>query len=575
MQDICKANGYKKYTQLNKNELKDFIKRNGLKSQTANSKNVKNNDTINPNYPQPFDLSKVYNRKVLNKQIRESKFAMLDKEDGNSGLIGYSTDTTGRTTSVEITLENLQEYLTDPFGNYQSLLSIADVLGVQNGLYKSILRHFKNMPEFHTAIIPDIIAFDQSKINVEQMHKDYVLVQQEIKKLNCQHEFKLGANIVIEKGFYIALREDTNNGYTFTELPFESIVLKDKDDGCLNGAFDLSYLDDYYDEEYEKSETNEYAEFKAYPLIIKNAYKTWFNGGQEEKDQFFPLPPEDCIIIPLDWQKLYPMPMLIHLLEDILYINDYKELDRENAEQNNAKGIGLEYPLVENTQSIDMYRINDDSMQDMVQATADAMEDAGLNAFAFAYPRDAKLIDFANNVDTNNVAQAIEALYLDSGINSSMFKSNTQWGVTYGMQNDMNLIFAIYLDFERWLNRRLKILGYNKINEQNYDYSFDVQILKVTAYTINKQAYIAELMKQINLSMPNAMLNLFALNNITPSENKGAGFLLKNVFNVFENWQQMTTVNTNSTSNTGSVASTDTTSTSGATENTSDTQSTK
>lgn len=565
LQDICKKNNYSNYSQLNKSELKLFIENNG-------NKNLKQKEIVK-NYSQKVSYSNIQNRKRLNKNLK-SNFAEINKDDGNSGLIGYTTNATGLTTSVEITLDNLEDYLSDPFGNYQDLQSVADVLGVQNGLYKTVLRHFTNMFEIHTAINFDLYAFDQNSLNIEELHKEYVLVEKELKKISRQGLENIG-KIIISKGFYTGLRENTHNGYTFTELPFESVKFKDTDDGVLNGVFYLPYLDNYYNEDYKNEETQDYAEFNSYPEIIKDAYESYYNNGQLEKEEYFDLPPEDFIAIPLDWQRLYPLPFLAHIFEDILYINDYKDLDLENATQNNAKGVALEMPLVEGTQNIDMFRINQDSMIDIVAAANATMEDAGLNAFAFSYPKSITPIDFSNSADTNNTEQAVKTLYANSGINNSIFTASTQWSVTYAMQNDANLIFGIYRDIEKWLNRRLKILGYNKENDDNSEYSFNAKILDVTSYMLYKKDYVSELMKQINLSIPTALNDLLALNDVSLSNNKGMGFIMKDVFNIYESWQQMTTVNTNSTSNTGSVASSNIESTENTTENTTETSNTE
>jgi hypothetical protein len=87
-------------------------------------------------------------------------------------------------------------------------------------------------------------------------------------------------------------------------------------------------------------------------------------------------------------------------------------------------------------------------------------------------------ISFKDSNNTrNNVSDAIESLYDSSGISKELGNgSSSGTALTLSVENDSGFIYGLYRQFERWVNRWIKLRKYNKPAFKFLFYLVDVTI---------------------------------------------------------------------------------------------------
>ena len=136
----------------------------------------------------------------------------------------------------------------------------------------------------------------------------------------------------------------------------------------------------------------------------------------------------------------------------------------------------------------------------------------------------------------DQVANATSALFDSLGLSPVLFSGATNAGaLKYSTKLDESLIFGIYRQMERWINRKLK--------QQNFD--FHTTLLNLTIYS--RVDIQDELLKLAQASVP-VKAHLGASLGLSPLDLITASFLETDILQIPTTWQPLSSSHTQSTS---------------------------
>ena len=148
------------------------------------------------------------------------------------------------------------------------------------------------------------------------------------------------------------------------------------------------------------------------------------------------------------------------MVKDILDLDVYKKLKLQSARTDNYKAIAVEVPIDENT--VDKPLLTPETLGIFAEINRESMtDDIGL---LHTLGSGATPISFKDSNNTrNNVSDAVDALYDSSGISKENFNgSSSATALSYSVANDAGFVYGLYRQFERFINRFIKIRRYNK-----------------------------------------------------------------------------------------------------------------
>ena len=166
------------------------------------------------------------------------------------------------------------------------------------------------------------------------------------------------------------------------------------------------------------------------------------------------------ICLKLNSQWTFPYPILIALIRDILDLDVYKKLKLQSARTDNYKAIAVEVPIDEST--VDKPLLTPETLGIFAEINRESMsDDIGL---IHTLGSNATPISFKDSSNTrNNVSDSIDEVYNSAGITRELFNgSSSASAVGYSIENDAGFIYGLYRQFERCVNRFIKIRKYNK-----------------------------------------------------------------------------------------------------------------
>lgn len=141
---------------------------------------------------------------------------------------------------------------------------------------------------------------------------------------------------------------------------------------------------------------------------------------------------------------------------------------------------------------------------------------------------DGQAISFKDSNNTrNNVSDAVDTIYDSSGVSKQMFNGgSTATAITLSIENSSGYIYGIYRQFERWVNRFIKLRKYNKSTFKFYFYLLDI--------TIFNRDTVSKRYKE-SASLGVGIDRYIATLDITPSRMLGSFVANQNIFDFHSN----------------------------------------
>lgn len=419
------------------------------------------------------------------------------------------------------TIDEINLALEHPYGSSQILLSTSDFLMRISPHYNRLNTYFSNMALFQWGV--DLYDVKDS-YNIDTLKKQYFALSGQLEKMNFKHEFSKIMKILPYQDVFCGVALESSTDYFIQQLDSRYCQLHQVQDGLYNFKFDLSSINPL--------------KIGAYPDYIQQAYIDYQNGNSIN----WYIPPADKqICIKLNSHLTYPYPLLIAIVRDIFDLDTYKKLKLQSARTDNYKAILVEVPIDETT--IDKPLLTPDTLGVFAEMNKESMsDDIGL---IHTLGSKGEAISFKDSSNSrNNVADSTDDIYNSSGVSKEMFNgSSSGTALTFSIENDSGLIYSVYRQFERWVNRYIKL---NKFNKPNYKFSYF--LLDITIY--NRKEVIDRYQSGCSFGAPIIPKWLAAL-DMTPSKIDGAFILQQKIFDFQNNLVPLSSSYTQSTDSAG------------------------
>lgn len=480
---------------------------------------MENDKKINMTQEQYEEFKQNYQNKII-------EFAKkLENTLANNEIIAQKK----KLFSTKFTQDNINKYLENPQNYEQQLRQLSTVLMTLSPQYTSILNYFISMCRFNAIVIPNATKYSskEGQYDLEKLRKDYEKAIQQLDKLNYQHEFLKIVEVCIKEDIFYGLEVESKDSYFIRQLDADYCKITSIVDGCFCFSFDMSYFDKF--KELKGIEGTVLETFPPEFTAMYNAYKKNSDLRWQELDH--------ATTICIKWNESLPFvfPPFAGLYEDIADLKKYKNLNLEKSEIDNYKLIGLKIPTVSKPTKPDEFAIDINTALTFYNLICANLPNG---VGAFLTPTEIEAISFngSNVSNINDIAEAENNLYSSSGVAAINFGKGVSTSGTAEISNaiDSNRLLKLYVQLERWLNKKFKLL---------YNGKFSVELMKVTENNIAEVK--ATYLTACQYGVP-CKLQLLALMDIPQSHEQGLALLENEIYNFTENWKPLSSSFTSS-----------------------------
>ena len=408
-----------------------------------------------------------------------------------------------------IKIEDVKIALENPQKNWRIILYASEQLMKTSPHYYRMNNLYSNMPLFCWGIDLYDVKENASR---ETIKKTYGALAARLENMNLKHEYSKIMKYIPYLDIYCGLVIESSTDFFIQKIDYSICKIFQVQDGLYNFKIDLSKI--------KASNLNAYPDYvqQAYIDFIENKSSNWYTPSADRQ-----------VCFKLNSQWTYPYPILIGLIRDILDLDIYKKLKLQSARTDNYKAILIEVPIDETT--VDKPLLTPETLGIFAEINRESMsDDIGL-IHTLGSKGEAISFKDSNNT-TNNVSDAIDELYNSSGESKELFNgSSSGTAVTFSVENDSGFIYGLYRQFERWMNRYIKLKKYNKNNFKFYFYLLDVTIF-------NRDNVSKRYKEACTLGAPVVDKWLSTL-DITPSRVIGSYIVHNDIFDFYNNFKPL------------------------------------
>ena len=414
----------------------------------------------------------------------------------------------------KIKLEDVEKALKYPKQGWEILMAISDELMRVSPHYYRMNNLYSNMALFCWWV--DLYDVKENA-DTKTIKKLYASLAAKLENMHLKHEFSKIMKYIPYQDVYCGLVVESSTDFFFQKIDFKICKLYQVQDGLYNFKINLAEINP--------------KELGSYPDYVQKAYVDFVDKTKNKISNWYTPPADKQICIKLNSQWLYPYPILIGLVRDILDLNVYKKLKLQSARTDNYKAIMMKVPIDEST--IDKPLLTPDTLGIFAEINRESMsDDIGL---LYTLGSDGEAISFKDSSNTrNNVSDAIDEIYNSSGESKELFNgSSSGTAVTFSVENDSGFIYGLYRQFERWMNRYIKLRKYNKSAFKFYFYLLDI--------TIFNRDNVSKRYKEACTLGATVIDKWLATLDMTPSRMLGSYILHKDIFDFHSNFIPLST----------------------------------
>ena len=426
----------------------------------------------------------------------------------------------------DINLKDIELALKYPQQGWKILLKASQQFMLYSPHYFRMNNLYSNMALFCWWV--DLYNVKEN-VKIDIVKKKYSELVVKLEDMNLKHEFSKIMKVIPYQDIYCGLIFENQSDFFFQQIDYGICELYQIQDGLYNFRIDLSEI---------KAQN-----IDAYPDYVQKAYLDFRDGIKDGKikSQWYEPPADKQICVKLNSQWAFPYPILISLIKDILDLDVYKKLKLQSARTDNYKAIAVEVPIDENT--VDKPLLTPETLGIFAEINRESMtDDIGLLHTLGSH---ATPISFKDSNNTrNNVSDAVDEVYNSSGVPKELFNgSSSITAANLATENSSGFIYGLYRQFERWVNRFIKIRKYNKSAYKFFFYLLDVTIFNRDNVTNRYKDAIA-------LGTP-VIDKYLATLDMSPSRTLGAYVTHENIFDFKNHFIPLQTAYNSSDNKTG------------------------
>lgn len=411
-----------------------------------------------------------------------------------------------------IKLEDARIALMSPRKHWRQLLDVSEQLMMISPHYFRLNSLYSNMSLFCWGLdVYDV----KNGYNVDTLKKKYSALSAKLEDMNIKHEFSKIMKYLPYQDIYCGLVVENDTDFFIQKINHRICKLHQVQDGLYNFKINLASINT--------------KELDAYPDYVQDAYIEFVEG--KTSCVWYMPPAEKQICIKLNSQWVTPYPLLIGLVRDILDLDVYKKLKLQSARTDNYKAILIQVPI--DTTTVDKPLITPETLSIFADINRENMsDDIGM---IHTLGSGAEAISFKDSSNTrNNVSDAVDEIYNASGLSQELFNgSSSGTAVTFSVENDSGFVYGVYRQFERWINRYIKL---NKFNASKFKFSF--YLLDATIF--NRDSVTKRYKEACTLGVP-VVDKLLATLDMTPSRTMGSYIVHNDIFDYYNKFRPLMT----------------------------------
>lgn len=425
-----------------------------------------------------------------------------------------------------------------PYYYAPEMINIIRFMYLHSGYFRKIIQYFVNLPKADCwTIDTEMKSHRFMDVDKDKIKTAYFKYINEVNSYNLNNELaKINTNVFLYD-VCCAYVVDTDEGkclYYFD--PLDCAIT-----GKVNGVLTYGI---------KKPDETKLATYPAEIQAYIQSYIAQRDGKLDIYPDIYPWIP-DKNVIPIPYEKSFCVkyhdnfdficPPFFFILEEILDIDDFKDLEKTKAENDVYKIVALEIPTTDAGQ----IAIGDD----LVTPFADlARESVSETIAIMPTPFKATPIEFttATTNNINNTQNAIEEFYSELGISHITFSAATNAAV---LKINIEVNAGECYRILKQVSRQINFLCRNRL-PLNKDYEFKFRYLDITAH--NQQDKIDELLKLAQASIP-VKGELLAASGDNPAKMFGNSFMENDVLELGKDWTTLQTSYTQSGSGSDDV----------------------
>ena len=425
----------------------------------------------------------------------------------------------------DIRLEDIHRAMRNPNKYWKVLLAVSEHLMRVSPHYYRMNMLYSNMPLFCWWI--DLYGV-KTNANRDAIKEQYIKLADKLESMEFKHEFAKIMRYLPYQDIYCGLLIETSTESFFQKIDFNICELYQVQDGMYNFRMNLNAI--------------KATELNAYPDYVQKAYFDLVDG--KSKTVWYSPPADKQICIKLNSQWTSPYPLLIGLIKDILDLDTYKKLKLQSARTDNYKAIMIQVPI--DPSQVDKPLLTPETLGIFADINRENMsDDIGM---IHTLGSSAEAISFKDSNNTrNNVSDAVGELYNASGETQELFNGSASGtAVTFSVENTSGFIYYVYRQFERWVNRYIKVRKYNKST-----YKFKFYLLDITIFNRDN---VSKRYKEAVTLGAKVIDKWMASLDMTPSRMLGSYIVHDDIFDFYNNFRPLqTSYNASSESGSGEV----------------------
>lgn len=338
--------------------------------------------------------------------------------------------------------DEIRYYLSRAEYNEKIIREISHYLYTNSTHYLRLIKYFTNILTLDSLLIPKNNI--SNNIELTKHATDY------ISKYNIKHEFKNIINILLIEDMFFGYEVHKDNKINILKLPIDYCRVVGNKDGIRVFEFNFSFFDSMTNKKMLNSLPNEFR--RKY-----NIYK------QDKNTQWQLLNPNYAICFKLMEELDYPLPLFASLFEEIINLQEKKDLADVKERLDNYKLIVQTIPLKKdaNTEKDIIFSSNfTKKMHHNVKKSVPSE----IGVVTTPMQIESISLQSKKNSDDANLSNAPDKLINSSGF-GSLFSGDNKSEIGFKIVNksDQSLMFQLLRQFERFFNNRLSKKFNNEI----------------------------------------------------------------------------------------------------------------
>lgn len=337
--------------------------------------------------------------------------------------------------------DQIRRFLAEPLQYERQLREVSQYLLVSSSHYKRLLNYFATMLTLDYVISPVMRTGEPlSDTANANFARNYEKTLKYMENFNVKHEIGQIIQVLLAEGVFFGYERSVGSSFMIQRLPTNYCKITGKEDGCWTFAFNTNYLNEQNIE------------------MFPEEFNALWKQAQRDNQQWQELDSTKAICFKFDETVGYSIPPFTGVFEEIMDLEDYKDLHKIKTKIDNYKILVQEIPMKKDPKSEKDYVLTLGTVNTFHNAIKNVVPE-GVNIISS--PMKLQDISFErkeNNQDT--VGDAESRFFTSAGVSSSLFNAQDSGSIGLNRSIDMDaaFMFTTLRQVERFFRKRLNAI---------------------------------------------------------------------------------------------------------------------